>query len=109
MNVLLRVHAKCVYGQDEVARQRIEAALALTASVEDPDVVSEPDVAETSGRIPGEQPYTAGFSRFQPVTMRVPPDLRFRSQGHSQHVVAGEGFEPSKLSRWIYSPKAADL
>jgi hypothetical protein len=20
------------------------------------------------------------------------------------HVVAGEGFEPSKLSRWIYSP-----
>ncbi|HEY5246849.1 MAG TPA: tyrosine-type recombinase/integrase [Dermatophilaceae bacterium] len=56
VNVLLRVYAKCVYGQDEVARQRIEAALALTASVEDPDVVSEPDVAETSGRIPGEQP-----------------------------------------------------
>src|ERR1035437_8036474 len=26
-----------------------------------------------------------------------------------QHVVAGEGFEPSKLSRWIYSPKAASL
>src|SRR5664280_1020138 len=23
------------------------------------------------------------------------------------HVVAGEGFEPSKLSRWIYSPKVA--
>jgi hypothetical protein len=56
VNVLLRVYAKCVYGQDEVARQRIEAALALTASAEDPDVVSEPDVAETSGRIPGEQP-----------------------------------------------------
>ena len=24
-------------------------------------------------------------------------------QGPFQHVVAGEGFEPSKLSRWIYS------
>ena len=56
VNVLLRVYAKCVYGQDEVARQRIEAALALTTSAEDPDVVSESDVAETSGRIPGEQP-----------------------------------------------------
>ena len=46
VNVLLRVYAKCVYGQDEVARQRIEAALALTAAV------GEPDVAETSHRIP---------------------------------------------------------
>src|SRR5665648_49411 len=25
-------------------------------------------------------------------------------QGPFEHVVAGEGFEPSKLSRWIYSP-----
>src|SRR5664280_3332741 len=25
-------------------------------------------------------------------------------QGPFQHMVAGEGFEPSKLSRWIYSP-----
>ena len=50
MNVLLRVYAKCVYGQDEVANARIEAALALTAAVE------EPDVAVTSRRIPGEQP-----------------------------------------------------
>jgi integrase len=46
VNVLLRVYAKCVYGQDEVARQRIEAALALTATA------GEPDVAETSHRIP---------------------------------------------------------
>jgi integrase len=34
VNVLLRVYAKCVYGQDEVARQRIEAALALTTASE---------------------------------------------------------------------------
>ena len=34
VNVLLRVYAKCVYGQDEVARQRIEAALALTTAPE---------------------------------------------------------------------------
>ena len=52
---LLRVYAKWVHGQDEVAKQRIVAASPLTASAEDPDVVSEPDLAETSGRIPGEQ------------------------------------------------------
>ena len=34
VNVLLRVYAKCVYGQDEVARQRIEAALALPSATE---------------------------------------------------------------------------
>ena len=34
VNVLLRVYAKCVYGQDEVAKARIEAALALTAVAE---------------------------------------------------------------------------
>src|ERR1035437_1345116 len=28
-------------------------------------------------------------------------------RGALAHVVAGEGFEPSKLSRWIYSPTAA--
>lgn len=50
MNVLLRVYAKCVYGQEEVAKARIEAALALTADVK------EPDVAVTSRRIPGDQP-----------------------------------------------------
>lgn len=49
VNVLLKVYAKCVYGQEEVARTRIEAALVLPA-------VREPHVAETSGRIPGEQP-----------------------------------------------------
>jgi hypothetical protein len=30
------------------------------------------------------------------------PQLR----GPLEHVVAGEGFEPSKLSRWIYRPWA---
>jgi integrase len=49
VNVLLRVYAKCVYGQDEVARQRIEAAPALTAT-------SEANADKTSRRIPGEQP-----------------------------------------------------
>jgi integrase len=50
VNVLLRVYAKCVYGQEDVAKARIEAALALTAAVEGPDV------AVTSPRIPREQP-----------------------------------------------------
>jgi integrase len=49
VNVLLKVYAKCVYGQEEVARTRIEAALVLAA-------VREPHVVETSGRIPGERP-----------------------------------------------------
>jgi hypothetical protein len=50
VNVLLTVYAKCVYGQDEVAKARIEAALALTAAA------GEPDEAATSRRILGEQP-----------------------------------------------------
>jgi len=50
VNVLLRVYAKCVYGQDEIARRRIQAALALTTAP------GAPDEAVTSGRIPGEQP-----------------------------------------------------
>ena len=33
-----------------------------------------------------------------------PPTGVSAGQGPFQHVVAGEGFEPSKLSRWIYSP-----
>jgi integrase len=49
VNVLLRVYAKCVYGQDEVARTRIEAALALTTAAEHRRAV-------TSSRIPHEQP-----------------------------------------------------
>ena len=32
VNVLLRVYAKCVYGQEEAAKLRIEAALATEAS-----------------------------------------------------------------------------
>jgi integrase len=50
VNVLLRVYAKCVYDQDKIARQRIQAALALATAP------GAPDVAVTSGRIPGEQP-----------------------------------------------------
>jgi hypothetical protein len=63
VNVLLRVYAKCVHGQDEVARQRIEAALALTTTSE-AEAEAEAEaraagtlkVAKTSRRIPGEQP-----------------------------------------------------
>ena len=35
---------------------------------------------------------------------RRPPTGVSAGQGPFEHVVAGEGFEPSKLSRWIYSP-----
>ena len=71
VNVLLRVYAKCVYGQDEIARIRIEAALAQTTAV------GEPDVAVTSSR-------TAVDSLFGPVTAgshERAPDPRFRRSG----------------------------
>ena len=47
--ILLRVYAKCIYGQEEMARARIESALALPTT-------EVPDVAQTSPRIPREQP-----------------------------------------------------
>ncbi|HZX98949.1 MAG TPA: hypothetical protein VFE92_05590, partial [Dermatophilaceae bacterium] len=47
--VLLRVYAKCIYGQEEMARSRIESALALPTT-------EVPDVAQTYRRITGEQP-----------------------------------------------------
>lgn len=56
VSVLLRVYAKCVYGQDEVARQRIETALALSGAADAPDTVSERDAAVTSSRIPHKHP-----------------------------------------------------
>jgi hypothetical protein len=52
----------------------------------------------------------AGIARSRPDHTKGP--LARVSAGHQrpfQHVVAGEGVEPSKLSRWIYSPKAASL
>ena len=52
VNVLLRVYAKCVYGQDEVARQRIEAALALSGAAVAQEAFSEGDATVTSSRIP---------------------------------------------------------
>jgi len=47
--ILLRVYAKCIYGQEEMARARIESALALPTT-------EVPDVAQTYRRITGEQP-----------------------------------------------------
>ena len=33
VNVLLRVYAKCIYGQDEAAKQRVQAALETPSSL----------------------------------------------------------------------------
>src|ERR1035437_1832123 len=43
------------------------------------------------------------------VRKRAPVRRFRRHQWPFRHVVAGEGFEPSKLSRWIYRPTAASL
>jgi hypothetical protein len=72
-------------------KARIEAAFALTA------VVEEPDVAVTSPRIPREQPETTGLTRSQPDHTKGPLTRVSAGQWPFQHVVAGEGFEPSKL------------
>lgn len=42
VHVLMRVYAKCIYGQEEAARRRIEAALNHDPKVKEHDVVSEP-------------------------------------------------------------------
>jgi hypothetical protein len=50
---------------------------------------------------------TAVDSRFRPITAgphKRPQTGVSAGQGPFQHVVAGEGFEPSKLSRWIFPP-----
>jgi len=63
VNVLLRVYAKCVYGQDEASRQLIDAAL-LSALAETP-VASHLDPEETEGpELPGVFPANG---RRQPV------------------------------------------
>src|ERR1035437_9665789 len=51
-----------------------------------------------------------GAVSIPPSGIRRGPRIAFpQVRGPLEHVVAGEGFEPSKLSRWIYSPKAASL
>ena len=47
------------------------------------------------------------FSIPPPGIREGPPTGVSAGQGPFAHVVAGEGFEPSKLSRWIYRPWAA--
>ena len=56
VHVLMRVYAKCVYGQDEAARRRIEAA--LTADTPMRDVTLEP---ETPTRMRHDQSAGAGL------------------------------------------------
>lgn len=36
VHVLMRVYAKCVYGQEEAARRRVEAALGLPPAADEP-------------------------------------------------------------------------
>jgi len=49
-----------------------------------------------------------GSFRYPPPGIRAgPPTGVSAGQEPFAHVVAGEGFEPSKLSRWIYRPTSA--
>ena len=57
VNVLLRVDASCIVGQDDVARRHIQDAL---------DAARQEARLETSPRIPHRHPHTAGLSQSQP-------------------------------------------
>ena len=63
-------------------------------------------------RITGLQPQnlmttkTRPFSIPPPGIRRGPPTTFSQVRGPLTHSVAGEGFEPSKLTRWIYRPWA---
>jgi len=124
--VLLRVYAKCIYGQEEMATQRIDAALALppTKQKRRPALSwqrkwqqrrrARQQLQEITPppELPRAFPRTLVDDRSWPVTdgnHEGPLTSVSAGQGPFVHVVAGEGFEPSKLSRWIYSPAAASL
>jgi integrase len=74
VRVLLMVYARCIAGQDELARRRIDAALAASdPAVDDADVSHTPDKREPrlDNVAPDPQgihtpPDTAGLSRTQP-------------------------------------------
>ncbi len=57
VNVLLRVDASCIVGQDDVARRHIQDAL---------DAAKHEGRVKTSARIRHRQPHTAGLSPSQP-------------------------------------------
>ena len=57
VNVLLRVYASCIVGQDEAARQRVESALSTEiVSVGQPISPDRPETLQTSPRIPHGDP-----------------------------------------------------
>lgn len=41
VDVLMRVYAKCIYGQEEAARKRIEAALNVTSKADHPQAADQ--------------------------------------------------------------------
>jgi len=63
VNVLLRVYAKCVYGQEEAAKLRIEAALTAGRTPHE-----RPTQPEISPRILRSHPQSAGLGRPQSDT-----------------------------------------
>lgn len=97
----MKVYAKCIDGQQEAAKKRIENA--FTAEDEEP---TQP--GRTLTELCRAFAATSEIQRFRmglSGTDEEGPSLRSRLvRGLVLLVVAGEGFEPSKLSRRIYSP-----
>ncbi|WP_232291904.1 tyrosine-type recombinase/integrase [Frankia sp. QA3] len=81
VRVCMLVYAKCIAGQDEAARRRIDAALA--AESDTPVVPAAPEAADSHPRLIHSQPETTGLDRTPPgITPAVPepptgPDLEF--------------------------------
>ncbi|SNQ51998.1 conserved hypothetical protein [Frankia canadensis] len=72
MRVLLLVYARCIVGQDTIAKQRIDAALAATNGTERPSVTVE--ASRTQPPLSHRPPDTDGPSRSQPDTPTPPTE-----------------------------------
>ena len=82
VDVLLRVYAKCIAGQEDAVRRRVEEALRVAG------LMIASVYASVNTRRQGVT------SRTQPDSTRTAPDRVSAGQGPFGVVVAGRGFEP---------------
>ena len=81
VDVLLRVYAKCIAGQEDAVRRRVEEALHADGTKIGPCMVRE-------------HLEPAAYGRTQPASTKSAPDRVSAGQGPFGVVVAGRGFEP---------------
>ncbi len=72
VRVCLLVYAKCISGQDEAARRRIDAALAAEEATAEAPMAA--DAGPSQPRLSHSQPETAGLDRAQPDIVPAVPE-----------------------------------